>query len=119
MSDEPEDIDDEDDREYANLKRIKALFDKFDDDFLEFEKVPAEQRRHHRPDVCAFLYLDERFGGDVDEDGTGRDAVVGAGHDEIWLDWAVGKLFDFNEEDALYLSRCGIRCDGNAFAMFV
>ena len=122
MSDEVEDRDEEDewDRESKNLDRIHALFEKYDDDYIKFERIPPEQRRHPRPDICALIYLHERFGGQIDEDGTSRDAVCCAEHDEIWLDWEPAKL-DVTEEDVLYLTRCGVRYDSgtSTFAMFV
>lgn len=122
MSD-AEDREEEDqwDRESKNLDRIAALFEKFDDDYIKFERIPPEQRRHPRPDICALIYLHERFGGPVDEDGTSRDAICAADHHEVRLDWKAQKLFDFTEEDALYLARCGVRYDSSSstFAMFV
>ncbi len=95
----------------SNLKTKKAFR----------SKIPMAERRHPRPDICAMIYLHEKFGGYVDdEDGTSRDAVCSAEHDQIWLDWEPGK-FDITEDDALYLTRCGVRYDSStsSFAMFV
>ena len=88
---------------------VKEMFDKHDDEFLKFERIPAYARKHPRPDLCGMLYLHDRFGG------TG-DAVVAAEHDEVWLAWDADGL---DEEDVIYLSRCGIRLDRAGLCMFV
>lgn len=91
-------------------EEIQALFDKHGDkEYLEFDRIPVGDRRHPRPDLCAFLYLHERFGG------TG-DAISGAEHDEIYLDWDDAELTD---DDVIYLSRCGVRCGEYGLCMFV
>ena len=92
---------------------IDALFDKHDGEFLHFERIPPDQRRHPRPDLCAMVYLHERFGGS-------GDAVSCARHDEIWLDWDATAC-ELTEEDVVYLRRCGVRfdCDNDSFCLFV
>ena len=93
-------------------KRCAELFEKFGNQYIKFEKIPEANRRHPRPDICAMIYLHERFGGaDVD-------AVSATGRDEIWLDWDPGEV-DITEEDALYLTRCGVRYEDGMFGMFV
>lgn len=98
-------------RESDNLDRIEGFFDKFNDDHSRFERIPPEERRHPRPDICAMIYLHERFGGQMNEDGTCLDAICFAKDDEIWFGWESKDLFGFTEEDALYLTRCGVHYD--------
>jgi hypothetical protein len=78
------------------------LFEKYDDEFLKFDRIAPEDRRHVRPDLCAMLYLHERLGGN-------GDAIACAEHDEIWLEF--DNLQRLTDEDAIYLHRCGIRYD--------
>jgi hypothetical protein len=120
MSEELDDDEKEWEKEEQRHDRCKELFDKFDDEYVKFENIPIAERRHPRPDICALIYLHEKFGGPVDDDGTSRDAICSAEHDEVWLDWEPGKI-DITEEDALYLTRCGVRYDtsNNMFGMFV
>ena len=82
-----------------------------DEEFLKFDSIPPEERRHVRSDLCAMLYLHDRLGGM-------GDAVVAASHDEIWLAWRYEKL---TEADVVYLLRCGVRySDGtDSLCMFV
>jgi hypothetical protein len=85
------------------------LFEKHTDEFLKFDRIPEAERRHPRPDLCAMLYLHERFGGD------GR-VLAHAEHDEVWLDFGEG---DLSEADVVYLHRCGVRCNESGLCMFV
>jgi hypothetical protein len=90
---------------------MNELFEKHDDEFLKFERISESERRHPRPDLCAMLYLHERFGGE-------GDAMSHAEHDEIWLAWEADKL---TETDVIYLHRCGVRYDSESesLCMFV
>lgn len=87
------------------------LFEKHNGEFLKFERIPKAERRHARPDLCALLYLHERFGG-------AGDAVTCAEHDEIGLAWEADEL---TEDDVIYVTRCGVRyqSEWDALAMFV
>lgn len=95
-------------------KRCAELFEKFSHEYIKFERIPEDDRRHPYPDICAMIYLHEKFGG------GGFRAVCSAEHDEIWLDWDPGEI-DMTEEDALYLTRCGVRyvASDGMFGMFV
>jgi diadenosine tetraphosphatase ApaH/serine/threonine PP2A family protein phosphatase len=93
----------------------RELFDKHDDEFLKFERVPQDRKLSNRPDLCAFLLLDRLVPG-----GT-SDIVAGAAHDEIWLDTDVDKLIAVaSEDDIVTLVRCGVRYDEDieSLAMF-
>lgn len=87
---------------------IGAIFEKYTDDFLKFEDIPKGERWHSRPDLCAMLYLHEKYGGD-------GDAVSASEHDIAYLDWRPDILSD---EDVLYLTRCGIHYEDDALCMF-
>jgi len=89
------------------------LFESSDDEYLNFEKI--ESPLHKRPDLCAFLRLDELVPGN-------RDMVSAAEHDEIYLEIDLDKLAEVaTADDVIYLQRCGIRLDDHneGLAMFV
>lgn len=92
---------------------IEALFDRFEDDFLKFDRI--ENKLHARPDLCAFLLLDKLVPGT-------RDMVCGAEHDEIFIGTDPDSLAAVaTEADILTLVRCGVRYDEEtrSLAMFV
>ncbi len=70
------------------------------DEFLKFEKVA--NKRSQRPDLHAFLLLDELFPGN-------RSLVVSASHDEIFLDVNDAQVETLTDEQILELSWCGVR----------
>lgn len=90
--------------------QIEQFFEKHDEEFLEFDRIPTDQRRHERPDLCAMLLMAERF-----PIHGHADIVVSAEHDEIWFA-GPPNTFDegwpLSEDDIIYLARCGIRWDG-------
>lgn len=90
---------------------VEEMFES-SDEFLEFERIPESERRHNRPDLCAFIYLDEKFPGKFD-------MVSAARHDEIFLDIEVNQIETLTQEDVTYLSRCGVRYSEDSLAMFV
>lgn len=74
------------------------------DDFLRFERV--ESPMHPRPDICAFLMLDER------QARPGCDIVSFANYDEIALAIDVDALAAVADEAFIRdLVRCGVRYD--------
>lgn len=96
------------------MSKIADMFEKHDDEFLKFEKV--ENPLHARPDICAFLLLDKIL------PEVGRDIVVGAAHDLIYLEADSAKLAEIaTEADVITLVRCGVIYDSetNGLAMFV
>ncbi len=81
------------------------------DEFLKFEKVA--NKRSQRPDLHAFLMLDELFPGT-------SDLVSSASHDEIWLDVDDDQVETLTDEQILELSWCGVRHDSDGgLCMFV
>lgn len=101
-------MDEEEDVKYEKLEQVKAWFEKHGDEYLEFERIPPEHRRHKRPDLCAFLYLSEL----EDDDG---DIIIGAAHDEYWIGFKSELL---TEDDVIYLTRCGISYEYGSLCSF-
>jgi hypothetical protein len=93
---------------------LKETFDKFNDEYLRFERV--EGKLNQRPDVCAFILLDRLLPRE------GRDMVASAEHDEIFLSPNGKELAAVaTEEDILTLVRCGVRYSAqyDSLCMFV
>lgn len=80
-----------------------SLHDRFEainDEYLKFDRI--ENKRSNRPDLHAFLLLDEL-------QPNAKDMVSGAGHDEIFLDIDCDKLEKIITDDQiLQLVRCGV-----------
>jgi len=95
------------------MKYLANKFEKFSDDFLDFDKV--ENKRATAPDLHAFLLLLEL----VPSDG---DIVCAAEHDEIFLATDCEKLAEVAKDEHIQeLARCGVRYDSefDCLAMFV
>lgn len=90
---------DEDDEEVEGSE-VHQLWEKLNDDFLLFDRIPPADRLCGSPDVCAFLYLDRKF-----PDEKNRDMVSAAEHDCIWLRITDEQIATLTEDDVLYLSR--------------
>ena len=81
------------------------IWDKFEavnDDYLSFEKV--ENKRSKRPDLHAFLLLDELFPSHVN-------IICNAEHDEFWLDIDEDDIETLTDDQILELVRSGVRYD--------
>lgn len=93
---------------------LEQAFEAASDEFIKFERI--ENPLHRRPDICAFLKLDQL----VPTDNV-RDMVCAAEHDEFFLDVEPEKLAAVaTQEDIVYLHRCGVRYDTStdSLAMF-
>ncbi|MEQ8636876.1 hypothetical protein [Gimesia maris] len=77
--------------------------------FKRFEKV--ENKRSQRPDLHAFLLLDELFPGN-------RDMVAAAEHDEIYLAIETEQAETLTDDQISELIRCGVRCGEYGLCMF-
>ena len=77
------------------ISNLAEVFEKFDDEFLNFEDI--ENKRSSRSDLHAFLLLDSLV------PGSGR-IIAGADHDEIYLECDVAAL-EAEEKDILELIR--------------
>lgn len=101
-------------RREGEALNLRAVFDKYEDEHREFERV--ENKLHPRPDLCAFLLLDKLA------PEPGREMISAASHDEIFLDTNCDKLAEVaTEADIVTLIRCGVRYHGqfDSLAMFV
>ena len=90
---------------------IEERFKKFSDEYLNFEKV--ENKRSNRPDLHAFLLLEELSPG-----GKGN-MICDGEYNKIWLDVDYDDLDTFTDDQILELTRCGVRCDDCGLFMFV
>lgn len=90
---------------------IYNIFADFDEEFLKFNRV--ESKLSSRPDLHAFILLNQLLPGD-------RDMVAGATHDEIYLDVSEKRLIEVATRDQLRdLHRCGVRHTSDGICMFV
>jgi hypothetical protein len=80
---------------------MAALFEKYGKtDYIKFDRV--ERKRSRRPDLHAFLLLDELVPG-------ARDIVCGSQHDVFYLDVEPGDLAAVvTDAQVLELVRCGV-----------
>ena len=74
-------------------------FEAVNDDYLEFDRV--ENKLSTRPDIHAFILLNEIFPGD-----TGM--ISAASHDAICLDANWKELNKLTDDQILELVRCGV-----------
>ena len=81
---------------------IYEKFENFNDDYLKFERV--ENKRSKRPDLHAFLLLDELFPSHMD-------MICNAEHDEFWLNISDDDAETLTDDQILELTRCGILWD--------
>ena len=83
---------------------LQATFDKFEDEYLNFDSI--EEKRSQRPDLHAFLLLDALIPGT-------SDIVSASEHDEFYLNISPDELAEVaTESDILALVRCGVRFSG-------
>ena len=83
-------------------ERWEALVEGPPYEFLEFHRVA--QKRSQRPDLHAFLLLDEMFPGDTD-------IVSGVGPEEIYLDVSEEQAESLSDAHIVELARCGVFLD--------
>lgn len=96
---------------YERLREVRSLWEQHEEEYLEFERVA--NKRSRRPDLHAFLVLDELSPGD-------NDMLSGAEHDNIYLEVDPEDIIEHLTEDLIIeLIRCGVRLDEHGFSMFV
>ena len=92
------------------VERLEEMLKADSDEFLKFERI--ENKRSNRPDLHAFLLLDELCPGTTD-------MVDAAEHDEIFLEVSLEDLATvITEEQVIELIRCGVRMSYDSLAMF-
>lgn len=90
---------------------IANRFDKFDDEFLEFDRI--EDKFHNRADIHAFLLLHQLVP-------STRDIITGADHDVIYLETQAEALNAVaTDEQIRDLVRCGVRYNDGHLEMYV
>lgn len=83
------------------MKTLEERFDQFDDEYLQFDRI--ENKRSKKPDVHAFMLLDELV------DGNQR-LLSEHGDYELYLSPNVEELNKvITDDQILELVRCGIR----------
>ena len=96
-----------------SVAQLKATFDKYDDEYIQFQNVA--NKRSRRPDMHAFIVLDELLPGD----GKG-DLISAAEHDQFFLDIEPEALARVaTEELILDLVRCGVSFDEENESLFL
>ena len=82
------------------LEELENIFEKYDEDYLEFDKV--QNKLSKRRDLHAFLLLD-KLNPDVDC------IISGSEHDEFFLSIDIENILNvITEDDILELVRCGV-----------
>ena len=95
------------------VEEVEELFDKFDGEYLEFERIGNP--RSKRPHLHAFLMLEELLPAKEKQD-----IIAGASHDEIYLIFDLESLALVATPEVIRdLCRCGVRYDSNGLFMFV
>ena len=77
-------------------------FEAVNDEYIKFDRV--ENKRSLRPDLHAFLLLDELFPNE-------RDMVCSSSHDVFYLDIEGEEIDKLTDEQVLELTRCGVMYD--------
>jgi len=96
-----------------SVEQLLATFDKHEDEYIQFQNVA--NKRSRRPDMHAFIVLDELLPGD----GKG-DLISAAEHDQFFLDIEPEALARVaTEEIILDLVRCGVSFDGENESLFL
>ena len=101
------------------LEELTECFERHDGEYGKFERI--EKPAHRRPDICAFIMLDAAVT-KTNRDGSFRDMVMCAAHDEIWLDAMPKELAPVATDELVRdLVRCGVRFNDEytGLAMFV
>jgi hypothetical protein len=95
------------------VEEMESLFDRFEDEFLKFDRVATEDRlKTARPDLCAFLWLDKL----VPEN---SDIIQAAEHDQIWMGCTLDDLAAVVTEPIIrILVRCGVRIEDGILSMY-
>ena len=92
-----------------DIEEIKEVFESFNDDYICNSGIV--NRKSNRPDLCAFLILDELFP-------SNSDVVCGADHDVIYLGLSEEQICSLSDEIIHDLIRCGVSIDSDGLYMF-
>ncbi len=92
-------------------EEMEAIFHEDHDEYIKFDRV--EKKRSNRPDLHAFLLLDEL-------QPRSCDMVCSSHHDEFYLDTELNDEFieKLTRDTVIELIRCGVRYSEDSFCMF-
>ena len=83
---------------------VELLFDKNSAEFGKFNSINSEEKLHNDPMICALLYLDSIYPGEIhyhhSENGKG-----------LFIHGLNFNIDDLVNKDVLYLIRCGVKYD--------
>ena len=97
----------------AAEERLESFFDRHSKEYLKFERI--ENKRSTRPDLHAFLLLEELAPAEKE----GQDMVCAAEHDIIYLVSNLSLVAkNATDEQLLELHRCGVMISEESLAMF-
>lgn len=97
-------------------EEISAAFERHEDEYLKWDRVPAERRRHCRKDIHVFLTLHDKFPSDQGERGV--DMIAFSQHDEYGLEVNPEDENTLDDDDVRDLVRAGLRLYDGSFCMF-
>lgn len=95
---------------------IAAAFERHSDEYLKWDRVPAERRRHCRKDIHVFLTLHDKFPSDQGERGV--DIISWSSHDEYGFIVDARDKNTLTDEDVCDLVRAGLMLGDEGFWMF-
>lgn len=89
---------------------LHEAFERLNDEYLKFDRIV--EPLHPRPDICAFLYLDNLFP-------KSRDMISASEHDKFFLDIDCEEFAKIaTDEHIIFLLRCGVHYSEDSLAMF-
>lgn len=83
-------------------------FERFDEEYLKFERIPQDARYCDDRELCGLMKLYSLRKNKLSH------VIGGAGHDEIYLS-APEECVELSDEELVYLQRCGICWDSNGY----
>lgn len=94
--------------EEPEVNPVKEMFDKHENEYHKFKRT--ESHPDDNAQLCAFIYLNNILG-------PFPRIVECAEHDQIWL--RPRNLEDLNEENIIYLLRCGVLYDEETDSLYM
>jgi hypothetical protein len=89
---------------------LEERFEQYYDEFLEFERIPPEERLHPDYTLCGYLKVYSLLK-------KPTKYWLAAEHDIVYLAQEED-LKELTDEDIIYLQRCGIHCGEYGLADF-
>lgn len=86
-------------------EQIEAWFEKHEDEFGQFEKIPASHRLHESDSLCGLFRLYQLYK-------EPKKFGYRAEHDQLYVA-DLDDIVDLTEDDVIYLQRCGFFYDSD------